>query len=376
MKTRVLVVAVAISGVACSHASPHAQGPAPAVQAFDRSSLDTTCAPCRDFFQFANGEWLKHTEIPAAFPSWGSFNQLQEHNLDVLHDVLEEAANDNAAPAGGNRRKLGTFYRTCMDSAAADAAGLEPLTPELDRIASVNSGAALLAEAARLQRTGARALFSFTAGPDAKHSTEVIGEAGQGGLGLPDRDYYTKTDSASERLRRQYVTHVARMLELTGATGDEARAAAEKIMALETALAGASMTRVQQRDPNAVYHKMTVTELGAISPAIGWGEYFGQVGAPALVALNVRQPDFFKTLSEMVRDRPMDDWRWYLRAHLIERFGPWLAASIASEAFHFQQTLTGVKEQQPRWRRCVEATDNALGEALGQEYVARAFTPE
>jgi putative endopeptidase len=376
MKIRVLVVVVAISCVACSHASPHALGPAPAVQAFDRSSLDTTCAPCRDFFQFANGEWLKHTEIPGAFPSWGSFNQLQEHNLDVLHDVLDEAAKDNAAPVNSNRRKLGTFYRTCMDSAAADAAALEPLKPELDRVATVSSSAALLAEAARLQRTGARALFSFTAGPDAKHSTEVIGEAGQGGLGLPDRDYYTKTDSASERLRRQYVTHVARMLELTGTAADEARAAADKIMALETALAGASMTRVQQRDPNATYHKMTVTELGAISPAIGWGEYFGQVGAPALVALNVRQPDFFKTLGELVRDRPMDDWRWYLRAHLIERFGPWLAAPIASEAFHFQQTLTGVKEQQPRWRRCVEATDNALGEALGQEYVARAFSPE
>src|SRR5689334_8279002 len=375
MKIRVLVVVVAISGVACSHASPHAQGPAPAVQAFDRSSLDTTCAPCRDFFQFANGEWLKHAEIPGAFPSWGSFNQLQEHNLDVLHDVLDEAAKDNAAPVNGNRRKLGTFYRTCMDSAAADAAALEPLKPELDRIATVSSTAALLAEAARLQRTGARALFSFTAGPDAKHSTEVIGEAGQGGLGLPDRDYYTKTDSASERLRRQYVTHVARMLELTGTAADEARAAADKIMALETALAGASMTRVQQRDPNAVYHKMTVTEVGAISP-IGWGEYFGQVGAPPLLALNVRQPDFFKTLGELVRDRPMDDWRWYLRSHLVERFGPWLAAPIASEAFHFQQTLTGVKEQQPRWRRCVEATDNALGEALGQEYVARAFSPE
>jgi len=376
MKIRALVVVVAIGGVACSHASPHAQGPAPAVQAFDRSSLDTTCAPCRDFFQFANGEWLKHTEIPGAFPSWGSFNQLQEHNLDVLHDVLDEAAKDNAAPVNSNRRKLGTFYRTCMDSAAADAAALEPLKPELDRIATVSSSAALLAEAARLQRTGARALFSFTAGPDAKHSTEVIGEAGQGGLGLPDRDYYTKTDSTSDRLRRQYATHVARMLELTGTAADEARGAADKIMALETALAGASMTRVQQRDPNAVYHKMTVTELGAISPAIGWGEYFGQVGAPALVALNVRQPDFFKTLGELVRDRPMDDWRWYLRAHLLERFGPWLAAPIATEAFHFQQTLTGVKEQQPRWRRCVEATDNALGEALGQEYVARAFSPE
>ncbi|HEV2749539.1 MAG TPA: M13 family metallopeptidase [Gemmatimonadales bacterium] len=378
------VAVLAVIGVACSHTAQPAQAPAPAVQAFDHSTLDTTCAPCRDFFQFANGGWLSHTEIPAAFPSWGSFNQLYEHNLDVLHDVLEAAARDDAAPpapspGGSNRRKLGTFYRTCMDSAAADAAGLEPLKPELDRIAGVSSGNALMAEAARLQRAGARALFSFTAGPDAKRSSEIIAEAGQGGLGLPDRDYYTKTDSTSERLRQQYVTHVARMLELAGTGADPARAAAQRIMTLETALAVASMTRVQQRDPNAVYHKMTVAELGAISPSIAWEAYFAEVGALGVVgaggALNVRQPDFFKAMSGLVRDRPMDDWRWYLRWHLVDRFGPWLASPLASEAFHFEQTLTGVKEQQPRWRRCVQATDNALGEALGQEYVARAFSP-
>ena len=371
------VGAVTIACVGCSHGASPARGPVPAVQALDRTSLDTTCAPCRDFFEFANGGWLSHTEIPAAFPSWGSFNQLYEHNLDVLHELLEGAAKDNAATPGGNRRKLGTFYRTCMDSAAAETAGLEPLKPELDRIAAVSSGAALLAEAARLQRAGARALFAFAAGPDAKHSTEVIAEAGQGGLGLPDRDYYTKTDSTSERLRQQYVTHVARMLELAGTgTADDARAAAQRILTLESALADASMTRVQQRDPNAVYHKMTVAELGAISPGIAWDEYFGAVGAPAVTALNVRQPDFFKALSGLVRDRPMDDWRWYLRWHLIARFGPWLASPLANEDFHFEQTLTGVKEQQPRWRRCAEATDNALGEALGQEYVAHAFSPE
>ena len=374
---RLCVSAVTVAVAGCGHPSRPVQTPPPAatVPAFDRSNLDTTCAPCRDFFQFANGSWLAHTEIPAAFPSWGSFNQLFEHNLDVLHDVLEAAARDDAAPTGSNRRMLGTFYRTCMDSAAADALGFEPLKPELDRIAAVNSATSLIAEAARLQRAGARVLFSFTAGPDAKHSSDVIAEAGQGGLGLPDRDYYTKADSASERLRQQYVSHVARMLELAGTGSDEARAAAQRIMTLETALASASMTRVQQRDPNAVYHKLTVAELGAISPGIGWEGYFSEVGAPAVGALNVRQPDFFKTLSELVRDRPMDDWRWYLRAHLIERFSPWLASPLATEAFHFEQVITGVKEQQPRWRRCVEATDNALGEALGQEYVARTFSP-
>jgi putative endopeptidase len=371
------VAAVATAVLGCSHAAPSvAPPPASAVRAFDRSSLDTTCAPCSDFFRFANGGWLGRTEIPAAFPTWGSFNELYVHNLDVLHDVLEAAARDGAAPPGSNRRMLGTFYGTCLDSTAADAAGIEPLRPELDRIARVGSPAQLQAEAARLHRFGARVLFSFTAGPDAKQSSEVIAEAGQGGLGLPDRDYYTKTDSASERLKQAYVAHVARMLELSGAAAAEAGGAAQRIMAIESDLAGASMTRVQQRDPNAVYHKMSVAELGALSPAIAWSDYFAAVGAPAVSALNVRQPDFFRRVSDLVRERPIDDWRWYLRWHLLERAAPWLGAPLVDEAFRFEQLLTGVKEQQPRWRRCVQATDNALGEALGQEYVARAFSPE
>ncbi len=373
----VRVAAVAAALLGCSHAAPRvAPQPASAARAFDRSSLDTTCAPCSDFFRFANGGWLARTEIPAAFPTWGSFNELYVRNLDVLHDVLEAAAKDGAAPRGSNRRMLGTFYGTCLDSAAADAAGVGPLRPALDRIARVSSTADLQTEVARLQRIGARVLFSFTAGPDAKRSSEVIAEAGQGGLGLPDRDYYTKTDSASERLKQAYVAHVARMLELGGAGADEAGAAAQRIMALESELASASMTRVEQRDPNAVYHKMSVAELGALSPAIAWPEYFAAVGAPAVSALNVRQPGFFKRLSDLVRERPIDDWRWYLRWHLLERTAPWLGTSFADEAFRFQQLLTGVKEQQPRWRRCVQATDNALGEALGQEYVARTFGPD
>jgi len=247
-----VAVAITVSSLGCGGATPTlAQSPAPASRTFDRSSLDTTCAPCRDFFQFANGGWLARTEIPGEFPSWGSFDELYEHNLDVLHDLLEAAARDSVAPPGSNRGKLGRFYGTCMDSAAAEAAASRPLQPELDRIGAVNAVADVQGEVARLQRAGITALFNFTSDQDAKHSTEMIAEAGQGGLGLPDRDYYTKTDSASEQLKREYVAHMARTLELLGTGADEARTAAQKVMAIETALAQASMTQVQLRDPNA-----------------------------------------------------------------------------------------------------------------------------
>jgi len=372
-----VAVAITVSSLGCGGATPTlAQSPAPASRTFDRSSLDTTCAPCRDFFQFANGGWLARTAIPGEFPSWGSFNELYEHNLDVLHDLLEAAARDSVAPPASNRGKLGRFYGTCMDSAAAEAAASRPLQPELDRIGAVNAVADVQGEVARLQRAGITALFNFTSDQDAKHSTEMIAEAGQGGLGLPDRDYYTKTDSASEQLKREYVAHMARTLELLGTGADEARSAAQKVMAIETALAQASMTQVQLRDPNATYHKMTAAELGGLAPRVAWKDYFDQVGAPPVPELNVQQPDFFRTMSQLLGETPLAAWRWYLRWHLVRAAARWLSSPFANEDFHFRQVLTGVKQQQPRWRRCVAATNQFLGEALGEAYVERRFSPE
>ena len=373
----VSVAAITISSVACGRAVPTAaHSPAPASPAFSRSSLDTTCAPCRDFFQFANGAWLARTEIPGEFPSWGSFNELYVHNLDVLHDLIEAAARDSGASPGSNRRKLGLFYATCMDSARAEATGSRPLQPELDRIGAMNSVADVQVEVARLQRARVTALFNFTSDQDAKHSTAMIAEASQGGLGLPDRDYYTKTDSASEQLKREYVAHIARILELTGTGVNDARSAARSVMAIETALAQASMTQVELRDPNAIYHKMTVAELAGLAPHVAWNDYFVQVGAPPVVELNVQQPDFFKAMSRLLGETPLADWRWYLRWHLVRATAPWLSSPFANEDFHFQHVLIGVNQQQPRWRRCVEATDQAMGEALGEAYVARRFSPE
>ena len=372
-----LTAAVTVVCLACTRAVPApAVHPTPAVPAFDRSNLDTTCAPCRDFFQFANGGWLARTEIPGEFPSWGSFSELYVHNLDVLHGVLDGAARDTTATPETNRHKLGVFYGTCVDSAGAETGRIQPLQVELDRIAHVSSVADVQAEVARLQRAGLDALFTFTADQDAKHSSQMIAEASQGGLGLPDRDYYTKTDSASQRIQREYVAHVARTMELTGATIAEARSAAERVMTIESALAAASMTLVERRDPNAIYHKLTVAELGTLAPGFTWREYFGQIGASPIADLNVQQPGFFQAASALLVRTPIADWRWYLRWHLVDGASPWLSSAFANESFHFLQLLTGVKQQQPRWRRCIEATDHFIGEALGQAYVERAFSPE
>jgi putative endopeptidase len=350
--------------------------PAPAVSAFDRTTLDTTCAPCRDFFQFANGSWVRRTEIPAAFPSWGSFNELYVRNLDVLHGILDAATRDTAAAPGTSRRKLGVFYGSCMDSAGAELAGIRPLQEELDRIAQIGSVRDLAAAVARVHRVGGAVLFTFSVDQDRKHSTEMIAQAGQGGLGLPDRDYYTKSDTAAERLKHAYTSHVARGFELLGAEPAAARQAAEQVMAIETALATASMTRVERRDPNATYHKLTLAELEVLMPGFAWSDYLRGMGAPPIADLNVLQPAFFQAANSLLTAQPLDAWRSYLRWHLVDRAAPWLSTAFATEDFEFQRLLTGVKEQQPRWRRCVQVSDRFIGEALGQAYVAQTFSPE
>jgi putative endopeptidase len=376
-KCSAFAVVLSVVALACRHGAEPTPGQlAPAVSAFDRTSLDTTCAPCRDFFQYANGSWVRRTEIPAAFPSWGSFNELYVRNLDVLHGILDAAARDTAAAPGTNRRKLGVFYGSCMDSAGTEAAGIRPLQAELDRIAQIGSVRDLAAAVARVHRVGGAVLFTFSVDQDRKHSSEMIAQAGQGGLGLPDRDYYTKSDTAAERLKRAYTSHVARGFELLGAEPAAARQAADQVMAIETALATASMTRIERRDPNATYHKLRLAELEALMPGFAWGDYLRGMGAPPIADLNVLQPAFFTAANTLLTAQPLDAWRSYLRWHLIDRAAPWLAAAFANEDFAFQQLLTGVKEQQPRWRRCVQVSDRFLGEALGQAYVAQTFSPE
>jgi putative endopeptidase len=343
---------------------------------FDVADLDRSCKPCDDFNQFANGGWTAKNPIPAAYPSWGSFNILAENNRDELRQILEDAAKDTSAARGSNRQKVGNFYAACMDEAKADALGIKPLAPELDRIDRIVDLKSLQDEIVRLQGYGVRAFFIVDSTQDFKNSTQVIGEIDQSGLGLPDRDYYTKTDEKSKQTREEYVQHVAKMFELMGADAAKASEAAKTVMEIETRMAQASMTNVQRRDPTAVYHRMPVSQLKQLAPTFDWQEYFAATGLAGKGEINVATPDFFKEMDRMLTEVPLAGWKTYLRWHLINAAAPRLSSPFVDEDFRFKGTvLTGAKEILPRWKRCVRATDQALGEALGQVYVQKHFTP-
>jgi putative endopeptidase len=344
---------------------------------FDLANLDRSVSPCDDFFQFADGGWVKSHPIPAAYPSWGTFNKLHEDNENALQKILDKAAADKSAAPGSNWQKIGDFYASCMDEAAIETAGIQPLQPDLQRIADINDAKALQAEIAYLQRQGVRAVFGFSSQQDFKNSTQEIAGARQGGLGMPDRDYYTKDDEKSVTLRAAYVQHVTNMFKLAGDDDAKAAAEAKTVMDIETSLAKASMTRVETRDPEHVYHKMTLAQLKELTPHFQWAEFFTEVGAPPVSDMNIGQPEFFKAMDASLTSVPLADWKVYLRWHLIHTAAPGLSSKFVDENFDFYgKTLVGTKELLPRWRRCVQATDATLGEALGQYYVKDNFPPE
>jgi putative endopeptidase len=361
-----------------SKSSPAAATPASAVKSasLDKTDLDTSVNACVDFNQYANGGWLKKNPIPPAYASWGVSNILNEHNREMLRTILESSARSTTKP-GSNEQKIGDYYTSCMDEAAIEKLGLEPVAPELGRIAAIKSVADLQTEIANLHARGFQSVFFFGSAPDRKNSEEVIAAAGQGGLGLPDRDYYLKDDPKSKEIRGQYLKYVETIFQLAGDSADAATAEAGNLMALETKLATASMTRVQRRDPDATYHRMTLAQASELTPALSWPLYYKTLGVPDGAAINVSTLDFFKEVDKDLAAVPLTDWQNYLRFHMINALAPSLSSKFVDANFDFfSKTLRGTKEQLPRWKRCVAATDRALGEALGQVYVKEAFPPE
>jgi putative endopeptidase len=342
----------------------------------DVSNMDTTCHACDDFFEYANGGWLKRTTIPASYTTYGSFNILADKNSAVLRAILDSAARDKKARVGTPTQKLGTFYATCMDTTAADRAGISPIAPDLKAIGRLSSASQIVPAVARMHVAGTPALFGFTAAPDAKKSTDVIAAVRQGGLTLPDREYYTKTDDRSVKLREQYADHVARTFALASESESQAQKDAQAVLEIETALANASMTRVAMRDPNAVYHRMTFDSLQKLTPRIDWSAYLRTRNVSRSAAVNVAQPDFIVAVNGMLQSMPLASWRAYLRWHALDDAAPWLGSKLDAESFRFESLLNGAQEQQPRWKRCLAETNGSLGELLGQEYVAKTFTPE
>ena len=340
--------------------------------------MDRSADPCVDFYQYSCGGWMKLNPIPSDQANWGVYGKLAQDNQRFLWGILDDLSK-TTAKRNPNQQKIGDYFAACMDESAVEKLGAIALKPYLDQINGLTSKKELPALLAQLHlRTpGNGMFFGFGSNQDYGDSTQVIAFATAGGLGLPDRDYYLKTDPKSEDLRHKYVAHVQRMLALLGDQPDAAQRETASIMAIETALAKASLTRVERREPHNLYHKMDLAHLQALSPGFDWSVYLRESGLGQPNTFNVTEPAFYQELDKQFDAASLDDIKNYLRWHIVHSAAPYLSSNFVNEDFDFySKTLRGVPQLRPRWKRCVSLVDRQLGEALGQEFVSRAFSPE
>jgi endothelin-converting enzyme/putative endopeptidase len=368
----ILTAAVLLTATVFAQKSP---GPESA-SGLDLTAFDKSANPCVDFFQYACGNWVATHPIPPDRPMWGSFMELVQRNQEILRGILEKASADDPKRTPVEQ-KIGDYYYACMDEKTVEAKGYDSIKQELVAINGLRSKFRLPELMVGLHKQGAAVFFEFGSSPDPKNSTMEIGDADQGGLGLPDRDYYLKDDPKSVEMRTAYLKHVAAMLHLVGETQEQADKDAKAILAFETLLAKGSLDRVARRDPDNLYHKMTVAQLTGLCPFVIWPNYLPAVGAPKIESLNVDVPEFFKALNAAVFHTDLDDIKAYLKWQLVHARAPYLSRPFVDENFAFYgKTLTGTQELQPRWKRCVNFTDHSLGEALGEKYVDLTFGAE
>ncbi len=340
--------------------------------------MDKSVSPGVDFNRFANGSWIDNTEIPAKYPRWGAFLMLRDQTLEQTRVILEELATRSETFAPGSiEQKVNDFFASGMDEAAIEAAGITPIKGELARINTIRSLRRLGDVIAHLHTVGVGGAFAFGASPDADDSSQMIGHALQSGIGLPDRDYYLGRDKKSKELRQQYVNMLCRMFELIGEKPTVARRHAGAVLKLETAMAKAFMSKEDRRDPDKTKNKMTIAQFQALVPKLNVTRYFSNIGCPPMETLNVMQPAYFQALNKLLTKVSLNDWRVYLRWQLIRSSSSALPAAFGDASFEFYgKTMQGSKEREPRWMRMISATNSALGEALGQLYVAKHFKPE
>jgi endothelin-converting enzyme/putative endopeptidase len=362
-------IIVSFSAVSISQTVPNSQIAA----GFSVDNIDKTADPCVDFYQYACGNWTKRVEIPADQPEWISFVEVDERNKIILRDILEKAAKGGPGRSAIDQ-KIGDYYGACIDESAADAKGIGPLKPELDRIAAAKDKTALIDAIARVHLIGPNPLFNFYSSPDFHNADMVIAYIDQGGLTLPDRKYYINDDDAKMvETRKKMVEYVTALFTLSGQSAQQAAESAQTVLRIETALAKASMDRTLRRDPKSRDHKMTRDEAVALAPNFYLARYFTDVNAPAFNEVNVSNPEFFKQVNGVLEAESLDALKIYVQWHLMNGAAPWLSKTYVDTHFKFQQALTGQDENQARWKRCIDATDNALGEALGQRYVDETF---
>lgn len=367
----ILIVGVSVWGLVGSIAL--AQGNQ---RGLDPKNFDTTVSPCTDFYQYADGTWLKNNPVPAAYASWSVDNEMRDRNETLLKQILESSSADTKAPKGSNAQKIGDFYFAAMDTVDIEKSGTAPIKGELDRIAAIKTISDLQSTIMTFHKDGISSLFDCSSEQDMKNNTAVIAYATQGGLGLPDRDYYTKTDDESKALRGKYVAHVAAMFKLLGDAPDAAATEAQAVMNIETKLAEASLTNVELRDPNAYYNIMTVKDADKATPNFSWSVYFKTFDHPEIEKFSYAHPKFFARMDSLLTQVSLADWKSYLRWHVVHEYASYMSSAFVNESFQFYgTTLAGTKELRPRWKRALGTVNRQMGEALGQLYVKQAFPP-
>ena len=378
MRIRTLSVLPLLLAAVLSVAQTANQSPSDApkeMPVFDLTALDKTADACVDFYQYACGNWMKNNPIPPDKSRWGRFNALDEYNLYVLRGILEKAQTPGQHLS--IEKKVGDYYAACMDMATIEKKGTAPLQPELAKIAAIKTRQEIIPQVAYMHRNGVSALFAFYPMPDMHDSSLTVANLDQGGITLPDRDYYIKDDAKSVETRQKYVEHVQKMFELAGDTPAVAAAEAKTVLAVETGLAKAAMDRTERRDPHKRDHMMAASAIATAAPNFDLVQYFSINGSPKFTSLNVGNPDFFKTVNDQLNTVALDDWKTYLRWRTIDAYAPLMTDAFVNEDFEFNRKyMAGQKEIEPRWKRCVRATDRNLGMALGELYVDKVFGPQ
>lgn len=350
---------------------------APTMPPLDPTNIDTSIKPCQNFYVYANGEWLKKNPIPPEFSRWGSFTELYDRNMNILHEIAEDAAANGSAKNGSDAQLVGDFYNSGMDSTAVENQGLKPLDPYLKKIESIKDLKGLQGVVEKLQRKNISVLFYFTSQQDLKNSDMMIAGVHQSGLSLPDRDYYTKTDKQSLDILQDYDSYMKKMFAMLGEDEDRAAADAKTVISIEHRLAESSMTRVERRDPKATYNMMSLTETNSLTPNFSWNKYLAYFKLSNVKRMNVAQPKFMKEVGAMLKQVPLDDWKVYLKWHLVNTMAPYLSQKFVDTHFQFYGTvLTGAKVLQPRWKRVIGTIDRSIGFSLAKLYVAKNFSPQ